>query len=695
MSLFDESWKKETEALDLEEDISGEALTDPYDVTFVDFSGDTYEYIRKYTTLLDPSNVENGIIDKLLVNSGTASTNTSTGALIVKGGVGIGSSVYIAGITSITNTTNAINKDTGALVVEGGVGIEKDLYVGGTFIGGSSISVGSTEDSFDKDTGALVIEGGVGIEKNLNVGGNVFVTGFSTFANGPVYVGFGTTAPDVNPIMDPLEGKETLVSINGGIRADGFFTESDYSNAFGRTPLGTLGNGYTIFELPSFASGVDSNWIKFSKLNTNDASLFGPTTGNLSCSWIGAYYNFNFSSDLLIYSAKKGSGFDAKENESVRTALFSQDNVTFYTGPTGNNNTEARFIINSLGNIGIGTNVINSRLSVNGTVTATTFSGSFSGSFADGSVTLPSITFTNDLNTGFWRPGEDILAASTGGIERFRIDALGNINIPGTVTSTSFIGNAINGSTLELLRGNMASNDQFRILIGGSNDAGYAEIATADNGNEPIYVRQYGGVFSSLTRSATLLDESGNTSFPGNLTVNGGTSFVNAIKTTTSKPLLNSSGSVINVYSVVDATQAFYQTLADINLTTLSITLTPTSTSSRFILVANITTTTNFVIGFGFKRSGTRIGKATTNINAGLAAGGTNFTQVYYEGSSNSQQSEKTVIDVDQPNTISSITYTPFFRNTWDGTNYSLYYNNRNNNDMGSTSSFIIYEVVG
>ena len=41
------------------------------------------------------------------------------------------------------------------------------------------------------------------------------------------------------------------------------------------------------------------------------------------------------------------------------------------------------------------------------------------------------------------------------------------------------------------------------------------EIATADDGTEPIYVRQYSGTFSTITRTATLLDGSGNTSFPG------------------------------------------------------------------------------------------------------------------------------------------------------------------------------------
>lgn len=69
--------------------------------------------------------------------------------------------------------------------------------------------------------------------------------------------------------------------------------------------------------------------------------------------------------------------------------------------------------------------------------------------------------------------------------------------------------------------GTMGDNDQWRIggAATGSN-AGYMEIATADDGTEPIYVRQYTGVFSSLKRTLTLLDASGNTTFPGSLYLN-------------------------------------------------------------------------------------------------------------------------------------------------------------------------------
>ena len=102
----------------------------------------------------------------------------------------------------------------------------------------------------------------------------------------------------------------------------------------------------------------------------------------------------------------------------------------------------------------------------------------------------------------------------------------GTITACGTSLGVSITGNAATASKViatvtgtnstELVRGNMADSGYFRILVGGTaSDAGYAEIATADGGTEPIYVRQYSGAFTSLIRTATLLDESGNTIFPG------------------------------------------------------------------------------------------------------------------------------------------------------------------------------------
>lgn len=62
-------------------------------------------------------------------------------------------------------------------------------------------------------------------------------------------------------------------------------------------------------------------------------------------------------------------------------------------------------------------------------------------------------------------------------------------------------------------------NDYGRIAFGATaENAGWMEIASCDAGNEPIYARQYAGVFTTIKRTATLLDANGNTIFPGTVT---------------------------------------------------------------------------------------------------------------------------------------------------------------------------------
>lgn len=98
------------------------------------------------------------------------------------------------------------------------------------------------------------------------------------------------------------------------------------------------------------------------------------------------------------------------------------------------------------------------------------------------------------------------------------IGVIGNVTADGTIYFQDLSG----GNERNLLYQQMADNDMFRIRCGGPSNQGWVEIATADDGTEPIYVRQYTGVFSSVTRTLTLLDGSGNTICPGNLLTYGG-----------------------------------------------------------------------------------------------------------------------------------------------------------------------------
>lgn len=76
------------------------------------------------------------------------------------------------------------------------------------------------------------------------------------------------------------------------------------------------------------------------------------------------------------------------------------------------------------------------------------------------------------------------------------------------------------GTETRQIRFTTGGNDYARVAAGATaTNAGYMEIATADDSTEPIYVRQYSGEYTSLKRTATLLDANGNTSFPGTVTV--------------------------------------------------------------------------------------------------------------------------------------------------------------------------------
>ena len=101
-------------------------------------------------------------------------------------------------------------------------------------------------------------------------------------------------------------------------------------------------------------------------------------------------------------------------------------------------------------------------------------------------------------------------------------------NVTGTLSNSSTGTNSVT-----LLSATMADNDNFRLLVGGTaSNTGFVEIATADDGTEPIHIRQYTGGFATLQRTATILDASGNTSFPGSVTA--GTSYLGTGATFTS-----------------------------------------------------------------------------------------------------------------------------------------------------------------
>ena len=131
-------------------------------------------------------------LGNIVAASGTASTDTTSGALVVAGGIGASGDIYAGGIqntpvgsstpntgafTTLTTsgttiasgnlvaaaTTESVDTTTGALVVRGGAGIASNVIIGGNIV------ITSNTQAFDLNAGALVVQGGATITNNLNV----------------------------------------------------------------------------------------------------------------------------------------------------------------------------------------------------------------------------------------------------------------------------------------------------------------------------------------------------------------------------------------------------------------------------------------------------------------------------------------------------------------------------------------------
>lgn len=114
-------------------------------------------------------------------------------------------------------------------------------------------------------------------------------------------------------------------------------------------------------------------------------------------------------------------------------------------------------------------------------------------------------TFTNPVN---FRGNNTFTGATT----------FSNIGVTGNIMFSNI------SSGQKGLYGDIADSDAWRIQGGASgDDVGYLEIATADGGDEPIYVRQYiwdtnnPDMFDKIHRSLTLLNGNGDTEVPGRI----------------------------------------------------------------------------------------------------------------------------------------------------------------------------------
>lgn len=158
-------------------------------------------------------------------NTSDASSVTSGGSITSVGGMGILGRSYFGGIATFSNTTTSTSSTSGAVqiigglaissttnavsftnggafTIAGGASIAKDLWINGNLYGNStsstlsSLLISSSQNSTNSTTGALVAVGGISIQSTANSssatqGGGFTVAGGASIAK-DIYVGGST-----------------------------------------------------------------------------------------------------------------------------------------------------------------------------------------------------------------------------------------------------------------------------------------------------------------------------------------------------------------------------------------------------------------------------------------------------------------------------------------------------------------------
>jgi hypothetical protein len=136
----------------------------------VDGVGAALEYYWAGISGFGDSNDRWAVNKAFTIPSSTIANSSTTGALVVGGGAGIGGDLFVGGSININSSTNATDQDSGAFVLaNGGLGVQLNIVAGG------GIFANTENESSTVSSGGLVTKGGLGVAKKAIIGGNVVI----------------------------------------------------------------------------------------------------------------------------------------------------------------------------------------------------------------------------------------------------------------------------------------------------------------------------------------------------------------------------------------------------------------------------------------------------------------------------------------------------------------------------------------
>ena len=228
-----------------------------------------------------------GTGNSIILNSSAVTTSTTTGALIVAGGVGIGGTLFtdpgkrssVSGFaisngvgtgTSLILNSSAVTTNTtsGALIVTGGVGIGGTLFtdpsktssISGFAISngvgtGTSLTLSSSAPSTNTSSGAFIVSGGAGIAKSLNIGEGI------NLWNGANYTGFKSAAStSIQYTLPPTVPSGTGTSFLSASATGVMAWVAPPAGGGGGSPSGAVGDVQYNSGTGNFAATGNFNW---------------------------------------------------------------------------------------------------------------------------------------------------------------------------------------------------------------------------------------------------------------------------------------------------------------------------------------------------------------------------------------------------------------------------------------------------
>ena len=325
----------------------------------------------------------------MIVQADQNFTDTAQGTKLNFNVIPLGSNVAISAITIGSNGNVLINQGagststtTGALVVNGGVGISNNINVGGTStVTGvatfqANVVITSQAVSSSTTTGALVIPafGGAGIGGNLNVGGNAYVGGISYLGpisnsislTNPIMVGTGNgnntvqvsiqntntgASASTDYVATADNGSDTTHYIDMGINSSGFngpangWTISGASDGYlyvdaGNLTLGTdtVGKNVAVHVGGTFANNIvatfNANSIGATSTTAtaviNGGLTLTGTAGNLYVAGTGGT---TYTSGVIVNHGQASAGTTGASNQNAFIVQGANDSTLLYAKP--------------------------------------------------------------------------------------------------------------------------------------------------------------------------------------------------------------------------------------------------------------------------------------------------------------------------------------------------------------------------